>query len=401
MTILREFRISNPVLKTEVYELVSNYVTYGEWKTPDQFDHIFFRLIGLIPRPTHGMSLFRVIRLTEEQTSHYHAGSLVLSNRQFSSWTRSIDVAQTLAQTKGDNCLIVSEFFSPDHIVLDIADFYEDNDLNNYRISEWDKYVRRELEIGDGVFFHSEDDRGDTIDEIEHNQDFANRGIYSVILKNGMTYLIRSIGSHQWEIVEEVNEDYFDPDPTETYHNAARAHDFAKLADDQRGEPENAMLRVQHANLGGVLSYVVEHVGDLTNRMAQHPDRTGFYCGFELVEPKVRRSLDMLTSGYGFEKEAKQNNISNAQYRGQTVKEFETRLNSALTIYAAAHKKLAVYNAAQWLAREAAIALGERNWKRVIACLRGLYSNMSDRESWAALASPYDPDFDKDTKIIV
>ena len=109
----------------------------------------------------------------------------------------------------------------------------------------------------------------------------------------------------------------------------------------------------------------------------------------------------MLTSGYGFEKEAKQNNISNAQYRGQTVKEFETRLNSALTVYAAAHKKLAVYNAAQWLAREAAIALGERNWKRVIACLRGLYSNMSDRESWAALASSYDPDFDKDTKIIV
>ena len=41
---------------------------------------------------------------------------------------------------------------------------------------------------------------------------------------------------------------------------------FMAVADMQRGAPEHAMLRVQRTMGGGVLSVVVEHVGDLTHR---------------------------------------------------------------------------------------------------------------------------------------
>lgn len=53
--------------------------------------------------------------------------------------------------------------------------------------------------------------------------------------------------------------------------NPFRSIAFKELAEAQRGVPELAMLDVQRANVGGVLSYVVEHVGDLTHRMCQPP----------------------------------------------------------------------------------------------------------------------------------
>ncbi len=424
--ILREYEIKDEATRKDIYSLISGYVTYGEWKEPNQFDHIFYQLMGLLPRPRTPMTLYRVIRLSDEQRSHYEAGDLTLKNRKFSSWTKNLDIATRLAHTKGDNCIIISEQFPPENIVMDVQDFYDDNSYDRNRYPEYRKYVINEEEvivhdtseklidghnsylfanhvvadepqIGDKVFYDAEDEDGSPIDDVDYEQDFAHRGIYSVTLETGANFYVRSTGKHEWEVVEEVNEDHVEVANVDD----ARSRAFKELAAAQRDAPELAMLAVQTANSGGVLSYVVEHVGDLTHRMAQYPDHEDYYCGWEMVEPKVRRSLDILKSGYGFEREAKGNNIANAKYRGISVEEFEKRLNASLDAYASAHKKLRVYNAAQWLAREAAISLGERNWKRAIDCLQGLRDHLGNQQGWADFASSYSVDFDKEPRFIV
>lgn len=172
-----------------------------------------------------------------------------------------------------------------------------------------------------------------------------------------------------------------------------RCRAFEELADAQRGEPEMAMLRVQHAMSGGVLSPVVEHCGDLTHRMAQYPDRADYYSGYELVKEKVDRCLRYLTSPYGFEREMKQNIVTNARYHNIPEDKFITRLDRALAQYADEHSKLHVYNRAQWLARQAAVAVGLKQFDLATRCLQLLSDHLNNREEWNEFASPYDPDF--------
>lgn len=174
---------------------------------------------------------------------------------------------------------------------------------------------------------------------------------------------------------------------------SARDTAFNKLADDQRGDPELAMLSVQRANVGGVLSYVVEHVGDLTHRMAQYPNKPDYFCGYELVKPKVNRSYGILTSGYGFAREHEQNIASNAEYKGVTVEVFKAHLADSLSIYAAEHSKLQVFNQAQYLAREAAVLLGKQKWKQSADCLYQLSLHLDSPEQWVEFAGGYDPAF--------
>ncbi len=434
MAILREFEVHDQAALTTVYELISEYVTYGEWKNPNQFDHIFQRIMGLLPRPRFPMTLYRVLRLTDEQRSMYEAGWLTLKNRKFSSWTTDINVANKLAQIKGNNCLVISEQFGPSHIVIDVQEFYQDNDFDNSDFTEYDRYVRREHEvivfdsgerefdhfnshlftnepverephIGDRVFAHDEDEDGSIIRGVADEQPYANRGLFSVTV-DGRTRNVRSLGdyqgAHDWEIVgSEIYEEAEPESEHDLYADPIRAKAFTELAKGQRGDPEMAMLRVQHANIGGVVNYVVEHVGDLTHRMAQYPEKKDYFCGFELVEPKVRRAIRMLDSGYGFAREAEQNNKNNAQYTEMPLDKFEARLTKALLHYANEHAKLRVYNAAQWHARAAAICLGHKDWKGSLAHLRALAVHLGDRDDWNAFASPFDPNFDKDYHPIV
>lgn len=177
--------------------------------------------------------------------------------------------------------------------------------------------------------------------------------------------------------------------------NPFRSIAFKELANAQRGLPELAMLDVQRANVGGVLSYVVEHVGDLTHRMAQYPDRSTYYCGYELVKPKVERSYDILTSPYGFVKEHEGNIKSNAEFRNISIEEFRERLDRALERYAAEHSKLKVWNEAQWRAREAAVCLGHQKWFQASTHLYKLSEHLNDPEDWEQFAGAFDPSFNQ------
>ena len=107
----------------------------------------------------------------------------------------------------------------------------------------------------------------------------------------------------------------------------------------------------------------------------------------------------MLTTGYGFEREISENDTANARARNQTVEEFRKKLDYYLSLYAFEHNKLRVYNRAQWLAREAAIMLGNRQWKQAKKHLKELNDYLVDIETWDNIAALYDPEFDNIARV--
>lgn len=153
---------------------------------------------------------------------------------------------------------------------------------------------------------------------------------------------------------------------------------FLAIADMQRGAPEMAMLRVQRVMGGGVLSPVVEHIGDLTHRMTEHAD-AGYWLE-DIIQEKVKRGLMYLTHGYGFEREMRENMKAN-----NTDAE---ELDRKLLEYAKEHEKIPVYNAAQYHGREAAIALGYKDWNKAIEHLQVL-QNMLDKKAYERVAASY------------
>lgn len=135
------------------------------------------------------------------------------------------------------------------------------------------------------------------------------------------------------------------------------AQTFAAIADAQRGAPEDAMLEVRTLLGGGVMSQAVEHAGDLIHRMTER----AIYgiAGRELVREKVDKLITSVTHAYGFEKEHAENLANNARYYGKSASELTGKVTEALKTYANEHRKLPVYNLPQWLARAAAVSVGD------------------------------------------
>ena len=156
------------------------------------------------------------------------------------------------------------------------------------------------------------------------------------------------------------------------------AEAFIAIADEQRGEPEHAMLRVQHVMGGGVLSPVVEHVGDIEHRMTEHAD-VGMYLE-DIVREKVERGLRYLTHPYGFEREMQENIRAN----NTDV----DKLDKLLVEYGNAHSRLPAYNAAHYWAREAAMSVGYQDWEGAIEYL-GILKKMLDEGKYKDIASSY------------
>jgi len=125
---------------------------------------------------------------------------------------------------------------------------------------------------------------------------------------------------------------------------------FNNLASQQRGDPELAMINAQKVLGGGVMSHALEHVGDLTHRMSE---KGGFF-GSEYVRPKVESVLRSLKSGYGFAREHLEN-MAGSKISPESE-------NAVLNRYANEHSKLPVYNKNQELGRDAAIALGKKDF---------------------------------------
>jgi len=189
-------------------------------------------------------------------------------------------------------------------------------------------------------------------------------------------------------------------------------NDFEALADAQRGKPEMAMLRAARVVGGGVMQVMTEHLGDLTHRMSERTANENPDQGLEFVWPKVRRGISFLTNPYGFKREFEENLRSNfrhwqeePRYRPRwfnklvettgkepTFEEYRKLVDRALKEYADEHRQLPVYNEAQKLARDIAVALGEQRFDLVTSKLERLREMMvndegkPDIEKWVSYA---------------
>lgn len=159
---------------------------------------------------------------------------------------------------------------------------------------------------------------------------------------------------------------------------------FWAAADEQRGEAEETMVRAQRALGGGVLSYAIEHVGDLYHRMAE--EVTWRSMGYENVESKVERVLRTLRHRYGFAREHRENMESSARHEGIPVEAYERRARHALRAYAEAHERLPVYNRAMLFARRAAIALGKERFWDAENALAELERHLGSESEWVRFA---------------
>lgn len=168
---------------------------------------------------------------------------------------------------------------------------------------------------------------------------------------------------------------------------------FAQLASNQRGRPEIRMREVQNSYGGGVLSFVVEHVGDITHRASE---KFEYLKGsYSTVKDKVDKTLKTLTHGYGFEKEHLENIQNYANNKGISFEDAKKAVDKALKNYADEHRKLRVYNDVQFFAREAAVALGEQDWNRAISYLEQLQTLTDNEEVYNKSVAEYFPDFEQ------
>lgn len=134
-----------------------------------------------------------------------------------------------------------------------------------------------------------------------------------------------------------------------------------ELASAQRDGPERAMIRAQMKLKSGHMSYMLEHVGDLTHRLFQHGTDSVDIVLYD-VSRKVDEAIRTLESRYGFLRQHDQDMRSS---------EVDPAVESeVLKNYADAHRGLRVFNRLGYLARESAIALAEKRISDAISHLK-------------------------------
>lgn len=175
------------------------------------------------------------------------------------------------------------------------------------------------------------------------------------------------------------------PPTTEPGTEFATAPDYdvayKELASAQRGVPENAMLEVQRVAGGGVLQSVVEHAGDLIHRMSEWGTSPRGDDSVRIKTETVLRRLNPDRTSMPFRQELEQNLLNNGHLGTEEVDE-------ALAAYAAAHAQLPVYSVAQRLARDAAVAIGRKEFERASDLLTELHKLASDETKWAEAIRP-------------
>lgn len=183
-----------------------------------------------------------------------------------------------------------------------------------------------------------------------------------------------------------------------------------KVGRAQRGAPERAMNRIQHAQISQLYGYLAEHIGDLTHRMAD--PNTWEYGGYGFVLEKVKRALAHLRHPYGHEREVLEQVENNRDYhlkegRPERAEEITVEALKKLSQeYADEHRRIPVYNRVQRWARDAAVAYGEWRFKDAERDLENLEvmlglraktgSTDADVERWTTEAHEVANGFDRE-----
>lgn len=172
---------------------------------------------------------------------------------------------------------------------------------------------------------------------------------------------------------------------------------FGTLARAQRGKPERmggaVRFNVPIFHATGLWTWMSEHVGDLTHRMAEsHCEKWSY--GFGPVTEKIDRAFRYLSSGFA---DAVETNIKNnyedaVEHNGltQAFDEYVEEFKAGARLYADAHRELVVYNPAQYHAKQAAVALGMLYYSKMIQHLSELKAHLDDPGMWSDYASLVD-----------
>lgn len=154
----------------------------------------------------------------------------------------------------------------------------------------------------------------------------------------------------------------------------------------QRAYPESTMLHAKRRIGSGLYTHSMEHIGDLTHRIAER----GGEFGTEFVKPKVETQLRHLTWPYGYEREMREQIASNNQFRAEEGKPLlsEENLHEIGHQYSEAHATVPVYNEPMHHARAAAMSLGLRRFDDTVQSLGRLQHFISaGEEKWKHLMS--------------
>ena len=157
------------------------------------------------------------------------------------------------------------------------------------------------------------------------------------------------------------------------------------------GSPEHAHLQVYDSGGTGVLGYLAEHVGDLTHRMTQWiakgtPSRSAAISRSDMGE-KISTTLTLLDDIQRFESQVAEQIENNAEYSNIPLETQQANLDAALATYAEAHRALPAYNEMQRVARDAAVAVGEKNFGEAKRLLQQLQTIIRSPDYETALHS--------------
>ena len=291
--------------------------------------------------------------------------------------------------------------FSASDVVVAIMDKAEKEGVPGVTDEMIDARYRDELMLGDFNLFDISYESPES--QLKLVQDFLKRiGHDSVSYENsfeggGVSYavfdpaLIEILGVEEVEIGNSLGESVTS-NRSESLVDSNLSPEVASLfvgiADLQRDKPESAMLDIQRFH-SGVLSFVVEHVGDIIHRMNEKLDRGdfGLSLGRDYVRNKAEKSLNVLEND--FEKEHQQNMQRNADRQGVSLEEYSSRVEELLRAYGEAHAKLPVYNDLQWMARQACIELGGQEFEKAANHLKELVKISSSESLYRQMVTSY------------
>lgn len=217
----------------QVYDLISEYVTYGQMRTDGQFDEQFDTLWNILPRPKGTFVLYRVLSLAQGQVDHLVSGSsITLRSRTYSSWTKSAKaVGRLIAARRGrpdEVVVIIRKEVSGSEIVMDVAKFYKTNNFTD-GYDEWGRYVQWEQEVivrseepltitpddveqivkdggpvsppEPGDYVTNTSGNEEEIEDVSDNQPRGSEGIFFVFVNGGEKIKVQSTGDGSWEEV--------------------------------------------------------------------------------------------------------------------------------------------------------------------------------------------------------
>lgn len=163
---------------------------------------------------------------------------------------------------------------------------------------------------------------------------------------------------------------------------------FEDVGKEQRNKPEIFMTKLQEFLGGGMLSYLIEHVGDLSHRMTHMAKYN--YFGYNEVKEKIdniKRKIDNIEQ---LTNEVKQNTITNAKYKEVDLERFKNAIDTNMNKYAQLHDNITVYNELQNHSKQAAVSLGYMHFHSLKKHIDAIDQFLINEETFNKKASEYD-----------